>query len=66
MDPKAALRSRCSIASVSSWISFSRTSDFRQRFFRRVNAGMPGGLRLGGIDEEFFIEFFAGTETGEL
>jgi hypothetical protein len=28
---------------------------FRERFFGRVNAGVSGGLRLCGIDEEFFI-----------
>ena len=28
---------------------------FKERFFRRENTGMFGGLGLGGIDEEFFI-----------
>jgi len=28
---------------------------FRDRFFRGVNAGVPGGLGLCGIDEEFFL-----------
>ena len=45
---------------------FMEDFGFRERLFRRVNAGMPGGLRLGGIDEQFFIEFFSGTEAGEL
>tara|TARA_B110000881_G_C18231258_1_gene343954 strand:- start:212 stop:349 length:138 start_codon:yes stop_codon:yes gene_type:complete len=35
---------------------------FRDRFFRGVNAGMPGGLRFGGINEELLIVFTSITQ----